>query len=308
MDVVDGLPGRYVTSWDTRARPVPENVQLIQLRDVSSRGPYMVALCHNISDLISIKHLDVPRVVVLHTNLNGRIAEEGCTLSLSDMQDTMRTYVRLVGAVVIAVSETKLASWGVPGKIIEPPIDSDDYGGYTGEIPRGIRVSNFITKRAHVLALDVYKDLTRDVEMTLVGSNPDIPGSEPARNWDHLRELLQTHRYYVHTARPGLEDGYNLALLEAMGTGLPVISTSSPTSPVLDGESGFVSDDLSYLRWGIKQLIDDPELARRMGERARNTVLSRFSMSKFLERWHDAIREAQARQKRTYRKPRRAAH
>lgn len=308
MDVVDGLPGRYVTAWDTRSRPVPENVKLIQLRDASDRGPYLVALCHNISDLIAIKHLDVPRVLILHMNLHGRIAEEGCSLSLADMQNTVRTYLRMVGGIIVAVSRSKLASWGVEGRVIELPLDGEDYGGYTGELPRGIRVSNFATKRAQVLAWDVYQELTRDVNMTLVGSNPDIPASEPARDWDHLKDLLRSHRFYVHTAQPEFEDGYNCALLEAMGTGLPIISTSSPTSPVVDGESGFISDDLNYLRWGIKQLMTDQDLARKMGENARNTALRQFSMSRFLERWHEAIREAQSRQKRLHKKSRRFAH
>jgi len=308
MDVVDGLPGRHVTSWDRRARPVPENVTLIPLGDTSSRGPYLVALCHNISDLIAIKHLDVPRVLVLHVNLQGRVVEEGCSLNVADMHNTVRTYLRMVGGVVVAVSRPKLLSWGVEGKVIEPPVDGDDYGGYSGEIPQGIRVSNFVTKRAQVLAWDIHRELTRDLTVTLVGNNPDIPGSEPARDWDHLRELLQVHRFYLHTAQPDLEDGYNLALLEAMGTGLPIVATSSPTSPVVDGESGFISNDLNYLRWGLRQLLEDPELARKMGETARATVLRQFSVSKFLEHWHEVIREAQARQKRVYRQARSLAH
>ena len=308
MDVVDGLPGRYVTSWDTRARPVPENVTLIQLSEASSRGPYVAALCHNISDLIAIKHLDVPRVLILHVNLQGRVTEEACSLATADMQNTVRTYLRMVGGVVVAVSHPKLLSWGVEGKVIEPPVDGEDYEGYTGEFPRGIRVSNFVSKRAQVLAWNVHEQITRDYSLTLVGNNPDIPDSYPADDWNHLRRLLQTHRYYVHTTEPNLEDGYNLALLEAMGTGMPIISTNSPTSPVVDGESGFISDDVNYLRWGIRQLLEDPELAAKMGERGRRTVVERFSVAKFLERWHETIREAQSRQLRLYRKPKRVAH
>ena len=308
MDVVDGLPGRYVTSWDTRARPVPENVTLIQARDIAVRGPYLVALCHNVSDLITIKHLDMPRILILHVNLNGRIAEEGCALSLDDMQYTVRTYLRMVGGVVVAVSRPKLASWGVDGTVIEPPVDGDDYGGYTGELPRGIRVSNFVSKRAQVLAWKVHCEISHNVPLTLVGNNPDITESQPADDWNHLRRLLRSHRFYVHTSQADLEDGYNLALLEAMGTGLPVVTTQSPTSPVIDGQSGFISNDVNYLRWGIQQLLADRDMAGRMGEIGRQTVLQRFSVAKFLEHWHEAIHEAQLRQQRLYRKSRRIAH
>ena len=278
------------------------------MAETAQRGPYLVALCHNISDLIAIKHLDVPRVLILHVNLNGRVAEESCSLGLSDMHSTMRTYLRMVGAVVVAVSRPKLLSWGVEGKVIEPPVDGDDYGGYTGEISGGIRVSNFVSKRSQVLAWDVHRAIARDYSVTLVGNNPDIPDSQPARDWNHLRQLLRTHRFYIHTSQPDLEDGYNLALLEAMGTGLPIVATQSPTSPVVDGESGFISDDVNYLRWGIRQLLDDPGLASKMGENGRRAVLQNFGVTKFLERWHETIREAQANQLRMYRKPKRLAH
>ena len=120
--------------------------------------------------------------------------------------------------------------------------------------------------------------------------------------------LLQAHRFYVHTAETDLEDGYNLALLEAMGTGMPVITTRSPTSPVVDEESGFISDDVNYLRWGAQQLLTDRKLAARMGEAGRRAVLERFSVTKFLGHWHEAIREAQIRQQRVARQSRTLAH
>ncbi len=308
LDVIDGLPGRYVKSWDTKARPVPDNVALIRLNDIYSRGPYLAAICHNMSDLIAIKHLDVPRILILHVNLQGRVAEEGCELSTEDMQYTVRTYLRMVGGVVVAVSKPKLTSWGVDGTVIEPPVDGDDYGGYTGELPEGIRVSNFVSKRASVLAWNVHREIVRDIPLRLVGNNPDIVGVEPARDWNHLRHLLQTHRFYLHTSDPSLEDGYNLALLEAMGTGLPVVATRSPTSPVVDGQSGFISDDIEYLRWGIHQLLTDPQLAFQMGERGRQAVLQQFSVSRFLESWHEIIGEARAKQQRVHRKSKKFAH
>jgi glycosyltransferase involved in cell wall biosynthesis len=201
-----------------------------------------------------------------------------------------------VGGVVVAVSKPKLKSWGVEGKVIEPPVDPDEYGDYTGELPEGIRVANFVSKRSSILAWNVHREIVRNIPLLLVGNNPDISGVEPARDWDHLRHLLRTHRFYLHTSDPNLEDGYNLALLEAMGTGLPVVATCSPTSPVVDGHSGFISDDVGYLRWGIQQLLNDPQLAFQMGERGRQLVLERFSVSRFLESWHEAIGEARARQ------------
>ena len=65
-----------------------------------------------------------------------------------------------------------------------------------------------------------------------VGHNPDMPGVQAAESWDELKAILAAHRFYIHTAHPDYEDGYNMATLEAMAAGLPVLGNRHPTSPV----------------------------------------------------------------------------
>ena len=62
-------------------------------------------------------------------------------------------------------------------------------------------------------------------------SSATTPGGStprPARSFAHLRDLLRVHRFYIHTADPALEDGYNMATVEAMASGLPVLATAIP--------------------------------------------------------------------------------
>lgn len=101
--------------------------------------------------------------------------------------------------------------------------------------------------------------------MTLVGRNPDMPGVEPARNWEHLKEIFSQHRFYAHTADPLYEDGYNMASIEAMAAGLPVLSNRHPSSPIQHGVNGFVSDDPTELNHYAKLLLEKPDMARSMG-------------------------------------------
>ena len=125
MDVVEGLPGGFVDHWDARVRHLPDHQRLIRLNDTGRCGPYLAAVCHGLPDLIAIKHLDVPRVLVLHADLQGRMVQEGCSLSLKDMQYTVRAYLRMVGGVAVATSRRNLVSWGVEGRIIEMPASLD---------------------------------------------------------------------------------------------------------------------------------------------------------------------------------------
>jgi glycosyltransferase involved in cell wall biosynthesis len=111
--------------------------------------------------------------------------------------------------------------------------------------------------------------------------------------------MLKTHRFYIHTADPRLEDGYNMASLEAMAAGMPVLGNNHPGSPVRHGVSGFLSDDPSELHGYAELLLANQDLAVRMGAEARKTVYQELSLKKFKEGFLRSIEKA--RQKSTSR-------
>ena len=99
----------------------------------------------------------------------------------------------------------------------------------------------------------------------------------------------------MHTTEDAYEDGYNLGLLEAMATGMPVVATASVTTPVVDGVNGFVSDDLTALRERLALLLADRDEAARLGRAARATVAERFPLAAFVARWDAVFGEAVGR-------------
>ena len=42
-----------------------------------------------------------------------------------------------------------------------------------------------------------------------------------------------------------------MSLLEAMATGMPVISTSNKTSPIINEVNGFISNDIKYFIYSM---------------------------------------------------------
>jgi glycosyltransferase involved in cell wall biosynthesis len=78
--------------------------------------------------------------------------------------------------------------------------------------------------------------------------------------------------------QPSLADGYSYAVMEAMASGLPVIVTSSTGSAELirDGENGYIIPpcDAGAIRERLTHLAGHPELLRRMGAAARETIRS----------------------------------
>ena len=85
---------------------------------------------------------------------------------------------------------------------------------------------------------------------------------------------------------PSLSEGCPLALLEAMGQGIPVIVTDSGglTEIVTQLETGQVVPvgDEQLLAEAIARVLRDPELGARMAEQAKKVISERFSFDEML--------------------------
>lgn len=103
--------------------------------------------------------------------------------------------------------------------------------------------------------------------------------------WSQMPEIYAAADVFAlpcRTRRWGLEpEAFGIVFIEAAASGLPVVVGDSGGAPetVLHGESGYVIDpgDLDGLTRRIVELINDPELAKAMGERGRAYVSRRFS-------------------------------
>lgn len=289
MDIIDGLPGRYAAGWDQRMRPVPGQARLITLDQALAGQRYEVAIAHNLTDLMALRSLELPKILVLHVNLAARASEERGAPPISSMQQQLQIYLTAVSATAVAVSETKARSWGQSCPVIRPCADPDEYRDFDGSQPVALRVANQVLDRPRRFAWDAHAEIVRGHATKLVGHNPGIDNSAPAESWAELKASYRQHRAYVHTAGVGLDDGYNLAVVEAMMTGMPVVSLAGSESPVVDGVTGYVSADVARLNGQLGQLLCRPELARELGQRAREVALDVFSVGEFVAGWSRAI-------------------
>lgn len=104
-------------------------------------------------------------------------------------------------------------------------------------------------------------------------------------------EVLRGSDIFVLTSN---WEGFPRTILEAMSCGLPVIATD------VGGVREAVSEDCGILvkrrdKEGLKQalerLISNPELIRKMGQKARERVEREFSLEKMCERTYQVYRE-----------------
>lgn len=98
---------------------------------------------------------------------------------------------------------------------------------------------------------------------------------------------------------PTLEDACALVVLEAMASGLPVVTTThNGSGEVLEnGVEGFVvpAGDRTALREALVELVEDASLRRRMGEVARKKVEGSYSSETYGRRVLHAIAERRER-------------
>lgn len=78
-----------------------------------------------------------------------------------------------------------------------------------------------------------------------------------------------------------------LKVLQYMAAGLPVVANpvGVHTDLVRHGETGFLAETPDEWRDSIRQLLNDPEMRRRMGTAGRQLVEQDYSVSVGLDRW-----------------------
>ncbi len=293
LDIVVGLPGRYTTQWDGRMRPLPAGARTVTMDEVHREGTaYDAVINHNITDLLDTKFIDAPKLLVLHDTLEGRMAQQDADFDPREMRAMLNSYLVSVGGHAIAISRSKAKSWGVTHVVVHNSADPEAYLPWVGDVACGVRVANHVTSKRAFLAWDFHEEAMAGVPLRLVGHNPDIAGAAPADDWEHLKRMLASHRFLVHTADARFEDGFNMAVLEGMAAGLPILTNRHPTSLVEHGRTGFVADTPAEMREQAQRLLADEGLARELGENARQYVARHFSIDRFRVDFTRALQEA----------------
>ena len=178
---------------------------------------------------------------------------------------------------------------------------------------RFLQVSNFVEKKGHAYTLEAFKDLKDfydDVELILAGDGPTRSSMEDLSkqlsiqdkvifmgkvNQQEAYELMKSADIFVHhsvTSNNGETEGVPTVIMEAMSTGLPVISTNHAGIPELveNEKTGFLVEERdisSYTKSMIQLLIEDNGFSIN----SREKVLEKFNMDLEMQKLAKLIKE-----------------
>jgi len=280
-------------NWDAKSRPIPPNVKVIgeaELLPSLDMNRYDLLLAQSYDDFELIDGLAKPKILLAHS-----VAALPGPDGLSRAEALRRLYQeqQLASIPIVYVSQYLARNWGLPGRVILHSLDIRDYEefSHTGRTPAVLTMSHFFKEReelGYALHCRVVGD---DIPYRIVGHNPTLPDSGPAKDWDELRAYYRDYRVYLNTTTWG----GSLAMLEAMAAGMSVVTTPRPPGVpyiVRHGYSGYVSDDPNDLRNKIEFLLANPDVAKAMGEKARVHIVQRYATRRFVREWQEVFQEA----------------
>jgi glycosyltransferase involved in cell wall biosynthesis len=178
-----------------------------------------------------------------------------------------------------------------PVRVIPHGVTVPERVRYTGELARGIVVVNNLAARGRRLGADLFDRARREVPLDLIGMQAGTFGGLGEVEPPSVPAFMGGYRFFFHPAR---YTSLGLAVCEAMMVGLPIVglATTELVSTVHNGVSGYVSTDPSRLMQAMRDLLDNPGEARRLGEGARAFALEHFNIRRFADDWSEVLLEA----------------
>lgn len=162
------------------------------------------------------------------------------------------------------------------------------------------------------LLLEAYAQLSHELPglpaLKLVGDPPSADAQEllhdlgiaekvqllGPKQGEELARLYREAMFFVLSSN---EEGLGIVILEAMASGLPVVSTAcgGPATAIAHGDTGFLTKigDVQELAAAMKRLVEDSSLREAMGLEGRRVAETRFSMKQagkvFLDSYEELL-------------------
>jgi hypothetical protein len=170
--------------------------------------------------------------------------------------------------------------------------DPAEWHGWTGAEPVVIQVTQHLRQRDPYTNWGFWEQATAGLHRMPLGPGSEVIGGPGALSYDDMKAWLRHARVYCYTGTQPAS--YTLGLLEAMMTGIPVISIGPahmrifPYGPDLfEGHelaSGW-TDNPATAATQLRLLLEDHDEAKRVSEHQRQRAIELFGVDRIKAEW-----------------------
>lgn len=256
--------------------------------------------------------MDIFKVHLSRKALARKIEAARCVITISDYNKRFLTEIS-------PASQDKilLVRNGIDMTFFEPPdvVSESPQGFRNGRRAVFLCVARFVEKKGHVVLIEACRILREqgvEFEVWLAGkgrlrSPIELAIKESglrdrvlllgAKTEREVRDLYRSCDAFVLpciVGEDGNREGLPVSIVEALASGLPVITTPVTGNPeaVEDGRNGLMvpEQDPEALAGAMKRLIEEPALRTQLARQARPSVADRFDIGKVQEQLVDIFR------------------
>jgi len=191
----------------------------------------------------------------------------------------------------IFITKSSMQAWGMKeddkNSVIYHAIDVNEFPNYEGGEKSIITVCNEFPNRDWCCGYLLWVNSTWGLKDVRVYGYSNENIGEACKGLmpnDEIKKLLVKAGAYFNSATAS---PIPMSLLEAMAVGAPVVSTDCCEMHLLlkDGINALTSNNATDLRKKIIELLENPERAKKIGQRGKQLVKEVFPPERFIYKW-----------------------
>jgi hypothetical protein len=283
------LSGPGFKSWNPTFSPLPANYRVMKGLDLPAGVDFDLVLSQS-------RFAHYPYLSQVANQFQIPLVTYEHTMVYPDWSAELRNRLRaMAGHANVFISETSKWGWGFgsEGTVIEHGIDTDLFKPipWEGRNVVALSVVNDWINRDAPCGYHFWREATRGLPVRVVGDTPGLSEAAPtleALGWEYARAKV-----FVNTSQIS---PIPMALLEGMSSGCICVSTDTCEIPsiIKDGENGLLAKTPAEMRLILAEVLSCPDAFEHLGKAARQTVLDRFNLKRFVSEWDAVLRKAAA--------------
>lgn len=283
--------------WGGGARPQPTNLHEVPYENLSDVdwSQYDVLLIQTLEQYNLLKDVPIKMVYLEHT--------VPFPLFTGDAHGPIRTNPNVRR--IVYLTEMQVLAWKsqpLDVDVIMPSIDVSAYEEWSGTDKRILTVCNSLPARDWCCGYTVWKYNTHELPRILVGEgNEKIVDQSSVAGFIPYPDIKNYFRDCVCYFNTNLHSPVGTSLLEAMATGMPIVSTDTwlAHSHLHNGseqrpQSAWLSNVQPQLRRWLRNITEEAtpheELAK-VGQQARKIAQEFFAPDRFREEWKELLED-----------------